>query len=97
MRSRYSAFATGDVGYLTHSWDPATVPEFLEVDPVQEWVGLEILSVRGGGAFDDGGIVEFRASFTRNGGPVRAVTENSSFRRSEGRWVYAGAVGSGQI
>jgi SEC-C motif-containing protein len=33
MRSRYSAFAVGDAGYLLRTWHPARRPRNLSLDP----------------------------------------------------------------
>ncbi len=83
MRSRYSAFAVGDAAYLLATWDPATRPRALELDPAVRWTGLEVLATTGGGLFDAEGTVTFRAS-------AREYTqqEHSRFRRAGGRWLY---------
>ncbi|MGW1593993.1 YchJ family protein [Streptomyces sp. NPDC002343] len=83
MRSRYSAFVTGDAGYLLRTWHPRTRPERLALDPRMRWTGLEILDTAGGSAFHTTGTVEFRASY--RGGALR---ERSRFERVDGAWVY---------
>ncbi|MFH9404633.1 YchJ family protein [Streptomyces sp. NPDC017638] len=83
MRSRYSAFVTGDAGYLLRTWHPRTRPERLDPDPRMRWTGLEILDTAGGSAFHTTGTVEFRASY--RGGALR---ERSRFERVDGAWVY---------
>ncbi len=83
MRSRYSAFVTGDAGYLLRTWHPRTRPERLDLDPRMRWTGLEILDTAGGSAFHTTGTVEFRASY--RGGALR---ERSRFERVDGAWVY---------
>ena len=87
MRSRYSAFAVGDATYLLATWDPATRPRSLELDPAVRWTGLEVLATTGGGLFDTEGTVTFRAH-SRVGGEEHVQGERSRFRRLEGRWVY---------
>jgi SEC-C motif-containing protein len=87
MRSRFSAFATGDVAYLRDTWHPATRPARLDLDPGQQWTRLEILGRTGGGMFDADGTVEFRAHY-RDGSTPGALHENSSFVRDSGRWLY---------
>jgi SEC-C motif-containing protein len=87
MRSRFSAFAVGDVAYLLRSWHPATRPSRLELDPAQEWVRLEILGTVEGGPFHAEGSVEFRAHY-RDGGRADSLHENSRFVRDSGAWVY---------
>jgi SEC-C motif domain protein len=83
MRSRYSAFAVGDVAYLLRSWHSSTRPRTVALDPAQRWTGLEIVSSTGGGLLHEVGTVEFRAHY--QGGVVH---ENSRFRREDGEWRY---------
>lgn len=83
MRSRYTAYALGDVDHVFRSWHPATRPDDLAQLPSTEWLGLEVLDVVDGGPADDHGIVEFRARYA--GG---ALHERSRFTRRAGRWVY---------
>ncbi len=49
MRSRYSAFAVGDVDHLRRTWHPTTRPADLDLDPAVRWTRLDVLDVRGGG------------------------------------------------
>jgi SEC-C motif-containing protein len=83
MRSRYTAYALGDVDHLFRSWHPASRPDDLDQLAQLDWRGLEILEVVDGGTSDDHGIVEFRA--THAGGTMH---ERSRFMRRAGRWVY---------
>ncbi|MEU6776116.1 YchJ family protein [Streptomyces sp. NPDC046759] len=83
MRSRYSAFVTGNAGYLLRTWHPRTRPERLELDPRMKWTGLEILDTADGSAFHSTGTVTFRASY--RGGSLH---ERSRFERVDGAWVY---------
>ncbi|MGW3170562.1 YchJ family protein [Streptomyces sp. NPDC001153] len=83
MRSRYSAFVTGDAGYLLRTWHPRTRPERLDLDPRMRWTGLEILDTTDGSAFHNTGTVTFRASY--RGGSLH---ERSRFERVDGAWVY---------
>ena len=93
MRSRYTAFATGNAAYLAESWHPRTRPEAIDPDPAVRWTGLEIVNVEAGGAGDVAGVVEFKASWAD--GLTRGVLhERSRFVRLGGRWVYLdGEVG----
>ena len=94
MRSRYSAFALGDEAWLRASWDPATCPRRIHLDPDRSWVRLEGLATSDGGPLDADGTVTFRAHHARSGeaGVVEAgvVEERSRFTRVDGRWVYVG-------
>lgn len=47
MRSRYSAYATGDADYLFRTWHPRTRPAEVDLDQWLRWRELEILEVEG--------------------------------------------------
>ncbi|WP_018682945.1 YchJ family protein [Actinokineospora enzanensis] len=93
MRSRYSAFALGDVDYLLRSWHPDTRPGELVLDPDQRWVRLEIVETTGGGLLHANGTVEFNAHYRHSAhdghrGHPGVLHERSRFTRDGGRWVY---------
>ncbi|WP_281273745.1 YchJ family protein [Nocardioides pocheonensis] len=89
MRSRYTAYALGDVDHVFRSWHPATRPDELDQLPRLDWTGLEIVETVDGGPGDDHGVVEFRASYA--GGVLH---ERSRFTRRAGRWVYLDGITS---
>ncbi|MRH88411.1 hypothetical protein GFY24_13310 [Nocardia sp. SYP-A9097] len=91
MRSRFSAFAVGDEGYLLRSWDPSTRPADVDFDLGMRWERLEILGSTGGGPFHTEATVEFSAHY-RSGGEAGNMHENSRFRRDGGAWVYLDGV-----
>lgn len=80
MRSRYSAFAIGDSGYLLRTWHPRTRPAELELDPELTWLSLQLLDA---GPAE----VEFIARYR---GPVGRgfLRERSRFAQQGGRWFY---------
>ncbi|OZG31033.1 hypothetical protein BH683_001050 [Williamsia sp. 1138] len=88
MRSRFTAFATGDRDYLLHSWHPRTRPAELDLDDAMRWYRLEIESTRGGSPFDSTGEVAFTAFYRVQGGTAGSLMERSTFERLDGRWVY---------
>jgi SEC-C motif-containing protein len=92
MRSRYSAFAVGDVDYLLHTWHPSTRPDELELDDGVRWYRLDILARAGGGLGEREGTVEFTARYKTAGGPAGEQHELSRFVRDDGRWFYVDAV-----
>jgi SEC-C motif-containing protein len=94
MRSRYSAFAVRETGYLLRTWHSGTRPPELRVDGDVRWIGLDILGVTGGTAFHTEGTVEFRARFLAGGRPGDQY-ENSRFVREGGAWVYVDALPPG--
>ncbi|WP_237774210.1 YchJ family protein [Actinosynnema sp. ALI-1.44] len=91
MRSRYSAYAVGDEGYLLRTWHSTTRPQRVDFDPALRWTGLEILGTTGGSPFHTAGTVEFNASYRQNG-RAEVMHENSGFAREDGRWVYVEAA-----
>ncbi|WP_328293816.1 YchJ family metal-binding protein [Kineococcus sp. NBC_00420] len=93
MRSRYTAFAVGDREHLLRTWDPATRPDELDLDPGVEWRRLLVLATTGGSPFDDTGTVEFEAHY-RQAGRRGVQHENSAFTRVAGVWLYVGPVGN---
>ena len=92
MRSRFSAFAVGDVGYLLRSWHPGTRPARLSLDHETSWTRLEILGTADGGPFHTEGTVEFRAYYRESDDAEQCLHENSSFVREDGTWVYLSAL-----
>ncbi|WP_435870875.1 YchJ family protein [Micromonospora globbae] len=90
MRSRFSAFAVGDAGYLLRSWHERSRPARITLDPDRRWTRLEILATDRGGLLDTVGAVEFRAHYRAAGRPG-TLTERSRFVRADGRWVYLDA------
>jgi SEC-C motif domain protein len=91
MRSRYSAFALGDTGYLLATWHPSTRPRRLDLAPGVRWTGLEVLATTGGSLLAAEGTVEFRAGHVTEGSSG-AQHENSRFVREQGRWYYLDGV-----
>ncbi len=93
MRSRYTAFALGDAGYLVRTWHPRTRPA--DLDSLERhrrrWTGLRVLRAEAGGPQDAEGLVEFEADYL-DGGRRGAQHEVSRFVRRGGRWVYLEAV-----
>lgn len=93
MRSRYTAFATGELAHL----DATLAPEAREdYDPEEtanwsrqsRWKSLEIVATEGGGPDDREGTVEFIARF-RFQGRDQAHHERAIFcRDDDGRWLY---------
>jgi SEC-C motif domain protein len=87
MRSRYSAYAVGDLDHVFRTWHPRTRPDEITASPGLTWTGLTIVSTSGGDAGDDTGEVEFRAAY-RTADGAGLLHERSRFERRAGRWVY---------
>jgi SEC-C motif-containing protein len=91
MRSRYSAFAVGDGGYLLRTWHPSGRPQTLDLDPAVRWTRLAVLKTQDGGLFDTTGTVQFRAMYVRQG-QRGVLAETSEFVRHGRHWSYLGPV-----
>ena len=98
MRSRYSAFATGNIDYLEQTLLPRTRQDFdregaAEWSRSSEWTGLTINALENGREADTEGFVEFVARYRQNG-EDRLHHETGRFEKHDGRWYYAdGASG----
>ncbi|GAB3706867.1 YchJ family protein [Mariniluteicoccus flavus] len=79
MRSRYTAYVTGDEDYVFRTWHPRTRPTDVTLDGV-DWVGLDIIDATGGE-------VEFVARFVLRG-KRNVLHERSRFEQRAGRWFY---------
>jgi SEC-C motif domain protein len=91
MRSRYSAFAVGDAGYLLRTWHPSARPRNLSFDPALRRTRLSVLETRDGGLFDATGTVQFRATYVQHG-KRGVLAETSKFVRQDRRWTYLGPI-----
>jgi SEC-C motif-containing protein len=84
MRSRYSAYALGELEYLKASWHADFLPTDLVIDERIGWLGLTIISSNQLGCQ---ATVEFEARLLLDG-RVDAMHENSNFVSVGGRWLY---------
>lgn len=90
MRSRYSAFATGEIAYLIATHHPskrqADDEHVLRVSLRDtEWLSLRVLAAPS--ARGNHGVVEFVA-FYLNKGKIGQLHERSNFVREAGQWYY---------
>ncbi len=94
MRSRYSAYVTGNVDYLLATWHADTRPQALSLDDAPDqrtqWLGLDVKRHRVTGA--DTAEVEFVARYRVGGGSAVRLAEHSRFVREDGRWYYLDAL-----
>lgn len=91
MRSRFSAYAVGDVAYLLATWHSSTRPAELALDDSITWARLDIDEVIEGGLFDASGVVAFRAHY-RSEGRRHVLGERSRFERESGCWMYVDGI-----
>lgn len=87
MRSRYSAYAVGDLDYIWQTWHPRTRPAALTPDGGLAWTGLQIVDTVDGHEDDQSGEVEFRAHY-RDGRRSGTLHERSRFAVRARRWFY---------
>jgi SEC-C motif-containing protein len=90
MRSRYSAYVTGDIDYIEQTqledgeaFDKEAAKSWSESS---DWKGLEIVSTQKGRAGDSDGIVEFVAHYSDESGE-HSHHEISSFIFDK-KWIY---------
>ncbi|MBT3192598.1 MAG: YchJ family protein [Verrucomicrobia bacterium] len=92
MRSRYTAYALGEIEHLGNTLD-SRGRETFDAESARQWAesavwkGLEIVSVERGGAEDDGGVVEFIANYEVDE-ELLAHHERATFRKSGERWEF---------
>jgi SEC-C motif-containing protein len=89
MRSRYTAYAQKNFGYIVATTDPE-LRALLDHDANRDWMnqstftGLQILNSSEKG---DTGTVEFIARYRRHG-VAQTHHERSQFRKQGGRWFF---------
>jgi SEC-C motif-containing protein len=92
MRSRYAAYAIGQVEHIVTTHDPAT-RDSVDRNAAEkwsnraQWEGLDIVSTSAGGAADEEGEVEFVARYTLDGAPCKHH-ERSRFKKIGDAWHY---------
>jgi SEC-C motif-containing protein len=93
MRSRYTAFATAQLGYIQETIAPDKREEYDEKGvrdwaTGSDWLGFEVKKVTDGGEKDSEGTVEFVAHFSTDN-VRREHHEVAEFRReSDGKWYF---------
>ena len=92
MRSRYSAYAGHAIDYIINTC-VRTGKENIDRQSTRDWseqstwLGLTIIAVEKGGITDTEGIVEFKASYERDG--LKDIHhERASFKKENGEWLY---------
>jgi SEC-C motif-containing protein len=93
MRSRYSAYVEHAIDYLIETCVRREGKKAVDVKQTRDWseqsvwLGLRILSTGDGGTGDAKGMVEFEASYERNG--LKDVhREKAYFKKEDGQWFY---------
>ncbi|MBK8802632.1 MAG: SEC-C domain-containing protein [Fibrobacteres bacterium] len=91
MRSRYSAFVRGELGYLLSTHHPSTrspqlVSGLEETLRTARWIGLRVVAWGMEKGREDRGWVEFVAF--QAGPGFDQIHERSRFFRADGKWQY---------
>jgi SEC-C motif-containing protein len=90
MRSRYTAYVTKNIDYVTATTDPQRALE-IDVEAARAWAEeseffkLEVLNSASEG---NKGTVEFKAHFRDGAGVVHVHHELSKFRKQGGVWYF---------
>lgn len=92
MRARYSAFATANADYIRDTLHPKARKDHDDEavrrwSKESEWLGFELIGVRGGGPEDTRGTVEFIAHY-QAGGETHDHHEKAEFARVDGDWTF---------
>jgi SEC-C motif-containing protein len=100
MRSRYSAYATGNIDHIRRTMHRSARSQFDEESArnwstQSEWLGLEIVSAKGGGPDDTEGSVEFVARYKRVSAE-ETHHEIAQFKRENGKWYFVSGKIAGQ-
>lgn len=93
MRSRYTAWQTGNAEYLMLTSHPANrknlnIKDIEEWSDENNWTKLEIISAENGRLREETGIVEFKAYYTDKSGKEQIHHEKSRFLKVENKWYY---------
>lgn len=93
MRSRYTAFTQANINYIENTLAPSQKSDFNREDTLKwakenHWKKLDILSTKNGGPEDKTGIVDFIATYEKDGEGFEHH-EVAEFRRSsDGKWLF---------
>jgi SEC-C motif-containing protein len=96
MRSRYTAFAVGEMDYISKTHHESTRKE-LDMEGVKswatnsKWLGLEIRNVEQGSEKDTEGKVEFKCKFLFNDSE-QTHHELSTFKKEGKEWFFVDGV-----
>jgi len=97
LRSRYSAFAVGNIDYIVNTHHPKTRGEIdrKEIETwskSSQWEGLEVLQKEAGEAKDEQGTIIFHAKYVADG-KKQDHYEKSFFEKEKGEWMFLDAQG----
>lgn len=97
MRSRYTAYKTGQAEYLKKTTHPKTRGKYKLSDiedwsKENDWIKLEIISIEHGNINDTRGIVEFKAYYKNKNKAIETLHERSTFLKENTQWFYLDGI-----
>ncbi len=101
MRSRYTAYAKTEIGYIHDTTHVSQRAKFNREDSAAwseraDWHSLEIVRTEGGGPDDTDGIVEFVAQYREKGKMCRHH-EVAEFKKEEQKWFFVDGRSPGPV
>ena len=96
MRARYAAHTQIEMDFIEKTHDPQSKQE-INREETREWAestnwqGLEIIETKKGGAGDDVGLIEFKATYEADDG-LKVHHELSEFHKRDGVWYYTDSM-----
>lgn len=93
MRARYSAYVKHEIQFIADSCYRREGENDIDMDETRRWseestwLGLKIHGTKQGSPNDEEGIVEFSATYTRNG-LKDEHREVAGFKKFDGKWLY---------
>ncbi|ULQ58737.1 YchJ family protein [Brucepastera parasyntrophica] len=94
MRARYTAYAVHNIDFITDSCLREKGQNDIDLEETRrwsedsQWLGLKIHRTEKGSASDQEGVVEFSASYIRNG-LKDEHRETASFKKVNGKWYFS--------
>jgi len=92
MRSRYTAYATGNKAYILQTWHSSKRPAELSLDEALIWTGLRVVKASSISQGENReGYVEFIARY-QQGADMGQLHERSHFLQEQGEWRYVDGI-----
>jgi len=91
MRSRFVAYAAGDMRYVRSTWHSSTRPTDVSDSDSMHWLRLEVIEATKEGDNSEQGYVEFKAYFVDSSTPEArhgVMHERSRFIIEDDCWCY---------
>ncbi len=98
MRARYTAYTKADIAYLKKTMTPEGQASFDEDETRKwaessKWKGLKIVGTQLGEAADAEGLVEFTATYEKEGEGIDHHEVSQFIKAADGRWLFSDGEG----